>query len=565
MSDRAQGALCVVGGEGGCLAGWRAGAGAEPLGRRACGVLAAPSKISLHFLLFRGVIPSSMRTLLLGTAVLWGGAGMAPAASVRGMVVENQTGHPLARTLVVAAPVAGTSGAAQSTRTNLYGAFALENLPPGAFVISAARKGFAPIQYGQKQWKSAGLPVILEENQKIDIEIRLPRLGAITGRILDENDVGMADHEVVVYHLAKPPQLVANATSDDRGVYRIGSLEPGDYLVRSAARVFEEGSYVPTFFHDVSAVDQARVLEVTLDQQVEDISIHPTPGRLFEFGGSAVCPIMRDATLNLTLVSDMGKTSMTAEPVNGKFRFPPQPPGKYELNLQGTGTTIPCYGYQELEIDRDLTDIRISGTQMPLLRTLLEDSRGGRIDPRLIQMLARRKELSGPGSQQKIDLGGDTIRLLPGRWEFALQPAPGYYPLRFLANGNAAADRADGWNEDYVVSGNGVNSIKFVLSNAPGSVHGNVTLGNQAAAGAPVFLENSGLPSARRLHEMTMVRTDTHGNYQFAGLAPGSYRLLASFEYQSPTSSEFDRAGAVTIQVEEARDVSKDLSLFVER
>ena len=112
-------------------------------------------------------------------------------------------------------------------RTDLYGGFVFEDLPAGAFLVSAARKGFASVQYGQKQWKSAGLPVILEANQRMQLEIRLPRLGAIAGRVVDENDVGMPDHDVVVYRVAKPPLLVARATTDDRGIYRIGSLEPG--------------------------------------------------------------------------------------------------------------------------------------------------------------------------------------------------------------------------------------------------------------------------------------------------------------------------------------------------
>ena len=98
----------------------------------------------------------------------------ADAAVIRGIVVENQTGHPLARTLVVAAPVAGTSGGAKSTRTDLYGGFVFESMPAGAFLISAARKGFATIHYGQKQWKSAGLPVILEENQRMQVGSAFP-------------------------------------------------------------------------------------------------------------------------------------------------------------------------------------------------------------------------------------------------------------------------------------------------------------------------------------------------------------------------------------------------------
>ena len=261
----------------------------------------------------------------------------------------------------------------------------------------------------------------------------------------------------------------------------------------------------------------------------------------------------------------MGKETAVAETPSGRFQFNPQAPGKYELNLHGVAGSYQYYGYQEFEIDRDLTDIRISGTQPPTLRTLLEDSRGGRVDFHQIQMFARRKELSGPGERQKIDLSNDSARLPPGRWELALDPLPALYANAFQTNGNPALGRADGWNEDTIVSGVGVNTVKFVLSNSPGSVHGTVTLGTQQALGAPVFLESSGIEPGRRFREPYVVRTDTRGQFQFSGLAPGEYRLLATFEYQSPGAAEFDLARAVTIKIEEARDLQKDLDLFVAR
>ena len=69
--------------------------------------------------------------------------------------------------------------------------------------------------------------MVLEEPQKIQIEIRLPRLGAIAGKIVDENDVGLLEHDVVVFRNTRPPVLVNRVSSDDRGMFRFGLLEPG--------------------------------------------------------------------------------------------------------------------------------------------------------------------------------------------------------------------------------------------------------------------------------------------------------------------------------------------------
>ncbi|HWC96701.1 MAG TPA: carboxypeptidase-like regulatory domain-containing protein, partial [Candidatus Sulfopaludibacter sp.] len=154
-----------------------------------------------------------MARLLL--ALLLAAAGR--AATLRGMVVEAQTGKPLARTLIVVQPVAGSAGATQSIRSNGNGVFLFPPMAAGAYLVSAARRAFAPLQYGQKGWKSSGVPVVLQESGETVIRMAMARFGAITGRIVDENDVGLPEHDVIAYQNTRPPVLAAKATTDDRG------------------------------------------------------------------------------------------------------------------------------------------------------------------------------------------------------------------------------------------------------------------------------------------------------------------------------------------------------------
>src|ERR1041384_7470121 len=174
-------------------------------------------------------------------------AGALQAAVIRGVVVEHQTGKPLARALVVIQPVAGTQAPTQTVRTNSYGAFEFQGLAGGAYLVTASRRAFAPAQYGQKRWKGSGAPIVLEETASTMLELRLQHFGSISGVILDENDVGLPEHDVVGYRTARPPQLVSKAKTDDRGAYRIWGLEPGLYLVRTLAKQYEDGGYLPTF------------------------------------------------------------------------------------------------------------------------------------------------------------------------------------------------------------------------------------------------------------------------------------------------------------------------------
>ena len=169
----------------------------------------------------------------------------AHAAVIRGVVVEHQTGHALSQALVVCTPVAGTAGTVQSARTNNSGAFEFSTLPGGAYLLSASRRGFAPVQYGQKQYHGAGLPIILEEASATFINLRLPRLGSITGIVADENDVGVSAGNSPVagapvflesYDPASRRRLtdLRTARTDMRGQYHFYGVAPGNYRLLSS-------------------------------------------------------------------------------------------------------------------------------------------------------------------------------------------------------------------------------------------------------------------------------------------------------------------------------------------
>jgi|GEM_PF-1390073 len=118
--------------------------------------------------------------------------GALQAAIIKGSVVENQTGKALARTLVSIQPLPGGAGPTGTVRTNSYGMFEFVDLPAGGYLIQAARRGFMPAQYGQKNWRAAGQPVVLDKDQSTFLSIRLARFSSISGIIVDENDLTAA-------------------------------------------------------------------------------------------------------------------------------------------------------------------------------------------------------------------------------------------------------------------------------------------------------------------------------------------------------------------------------------
>ncbi|HYW42386.1 MAG TPA: carboxypeptidase-like regulatory domain-containing protein [Bryobacteraceae bacterium] len=477
------------------------------------------------------------------------------AAVIRGVVVENQTGKPLARTLVVMQPVAGTPGPALSTRTNLYGAFEFPPVPAGGYLVSTSRGGFAPSQYGQKNFKSAGVPILLEDAAAAFLDIRLKRFGAIGGTIEDENLVGLPEHEVVAYHNTRPPKLAARAKADDRGVFRISGLEPGIYVVRTVARQYEEGGYLPTFFKEIAVVEQAQTVEVRLDEQTDNVNVKPFPGRLLNIAGR----VSKPATV--TLVSDMGREIVVT---SDTFKFNPVAPGQYELFAV---TQDQWAAYQPLAMELDQTDIRITLRPYEPTGLTFRSTAGQLVDSTTVQVLARRKDLAGDDDPKTLRPAGGGAVLTPGRWDVALVPSPSWYVSGFFSTGSRGITppaRPDGWNE-FVVGGR-QDSVSFTLSPSPGAIHGTVsTSGHDPVAGVKVFLEATDLDPRKRVLDIRTARTDMRGQYQFVGLAPGSYRLLATFEYQTADSSVMETAGARGVKAEEARDLQQDLDLYVIR
>jgi carboxypeptidase family protein len=448
-----------------------------------------------------------MRKLLL--AVL--AAGALHAATLRGTVVERQSGRALARALVAVHPIAGGAGATRSVRSNIAGLFEFPPMAAGAYLVTVSRKGFAPWQYGQKDWNAAGTPVVLQEGDETALHISLPRFGAITGRISDEADVGLVEHDVIAYRNTRPPVMVAKAATDDRGVYRITGLEPGVYVVRTAAKQYDDGGYLPTFYKETPHVEAAHTVDVVLDRDTPDVSIRPTPGILYSVSGQVQGTGTPPQNASVSLISDMGAQIVTTDSF-GHFRFNGVAPGKYELMAESARAA----GWLPVEVDRDRTDTRLPSYPIPTVEFAFEDGKGAAVDSSALQVIARRKELSGPGAPQYLQLVGNRLPLLPGHWQFSLAPNPAYY--------------VRGWKAAVVTFTAPAMVVRFPVFANPGTVHGIVT----RSPGAPVYLERDG--------EVRTTRTDIHGNYSFVGLAPGEYRIRSTGEAQN-------------IQVEEGQDV----------
>jgi hypothetical protein len=122
------------------------------------------------------------------------------------------------------------------------GRFTFGGLPAGRFNISASKDGWLPIAYGAKRLFRAGTAVPLAAGQTARIVLRLPRGAVITGAVFDSSGqpaVGATVRAMSYLMIDGERQLDANGSSalaDDRGIYRIYGLAPGDYVIGASWR-----------------------------------------------------------------------------------------------------------------------------------------------------------------------------------------------------------------------------------------------------------------------------------------------------------------------------------------
>ncbi len=167
----------------------------------------------------------------------------APASTARisGRVLDVVSGRPMK--LVIVRLISEAGG--RSGQTDEAGIFDFTGLPAGRYNVRVQKAGYVSLAYGQRRPLQPGTPLQLDAGQHIKgIEFRMPRGSVVSGTVSDELGEAMPGITVRLmrFQYAQGVRELepagAAGQTDDRGIYRIWGLDPGEYYVSAVAPNF---------------------------------------------------------------------------------------------------------------------------------------------------------------------------------------------------------------------------------------------------------------------------------------------------------------------------------------
>ena len=151
-------------------------------------------------------------------------------AIIVGQVIDAATGRGVSSAVV-------TLAGSRRVMTTTDGRFAFRNLPQGSHSLGASKAGYIDGSYGMRRPGGPSLPIVLADAERRgNLVIWLWRHGAIAGTIVDEAGEPLTGIQVTALRRSIQGgrrRFVpgGTGTTDDRGMYRIARLAPGDYAV----------------------------------------------------------------------------------------------------------------------------------------------------------------------------------------------------------------------------------------------------------------------------------------------------------------------------------------------
>jgi carboxypeptidase family protein len=261
-------------------------------------------------------------------------------ASIRGRVVEANSGRPLSHVDVRAG---SSTGQQANGATDGEGRYDLTGLPAGTYTVIATKPNYVRTAWGEQRVEGPGKRITLAESQRLEnIDLRITRAGAITGKIVDEFGDPVSDVFVSAmrYQYVQGSRRLMTSgrggSTNDIGEFRAYGLSPGQYYVSATLRstpvagvdTSDRTGYAATFYPGTGSLAEAQRLAIEPGQTAAGINLTLLPIRTAKVSGLALDADGKPfAGAMIGAIQRVGGTQM------GGFTLVPVPPdGRFTIN-----------------------------------------------------------------------------------------------------------------------------------------------------------------------------------------------------------------------------------------
>lgn len=460
-------------------------------------------------------------------------------ASLNGAVLNGITEQPL-RDAEVSLQREGGAERLIVTSTVANGTFQLSGVEPGRYILFASRSGYEPGNYTASA-NNAGRGTVLDVAEGAVIKaltIRLNPMGAIAGRVVDEQGEPMAHVSVEAkrsVYLRGRKQMIAagQASTDDLGEYRIFGLASGAYLVHAQAQVGGQPvggrtfSYAPVYYPNAQNAESAAPLALAAGQFHRGIDFSLQKVQTFSVEGH-VAGAGPSTMVFLAPKGPDGAADMREKrPVSvrdGRFEIPSVIPGSYVLAADQFGDAA-----ASARVGIEIREGDVRGVELALVpmapvsgRVILESPAAAQLANGMRMRVGLESQQDGlvvaqaePDSSGRFLLKG----VVPGNYRLAVSNVPAGLYVKALRAGDTDISRS-GLDFSQGISGA---ELSVALSAEGGALQG---AAQNAAGTAVAGVQVAAIPvESGRGTKQTV--SDQAGHFEIKDLAPGEYLVLA--------------------------------------
>jgi hypothetical protein len=538
--------------------------------------------------------PTAMALCLIVPQEVKQGASKSDSLSGR---VTSDSGHPIvgARVTIRQVGAATSTTATHVTKTERNGRFKIEALPNGSYFVSASLPG-----YFVKR-ESADSPNVRIYRSGESANIVLVKGGVVTGTISTVTATPLAAINVRAIKVSDPDSRPVAQTfsmerqSDDRGIYRIYGLEPGNYIV--VAGIDTERSInhyrnqVPTYYPSET---RSAAREIRVEPGVENNGIDIIVRNELAHNISGI--ILAHLTKTVAVAASVGlfdsatglsvyETSLLLDKDSKGFAIRGVRDGEYELLVRCYSCLPGSFSVKRVKVEgADITNLSVSLESVGSASGRIEveppspeaNSLGCQgVDEHALGTSEVKGELDMTKESEptlllpksvtsKANSGGDfaLISLRRGRYRITVKPDNDYLYLKsavFLSKSakstlnTVSRERPrDLANDGLLVKpGDEISDIVLTLAYGAASVKGKVISdAGRRSFGVHLYLVPAEPKYADTISLYAETSVNGDGTFLLANIIPGRYFVVAYDLDQTPFTSPRDVIWDATRRVE---------------